>query len=94
MSREGEVGHVPEGGGGKFEKYPEGGTTSVSRKGETTELEYLTFDPGGLSTIDLRKLDQDSDSKKSPRCEPNKSTKSILEMSQETWPDNFQVKVP
>ena len=48
VALEREVRHIPEGGGGNFGKYPEGGTTSVSRKGDHTKSGYLTFDPGGM----------------------------------------------
>ena len=51
MAHEGEVGHVPEGGGRNFEQDPEGVTASVDRKGDPTKSGYLTFDPGGMSTI-------------------------------------------
>ena len=51
MSREGKVGHVPEGGGRNFEQYSEGGTSSVDREGDPTKLGYLTFDSGEMSTI-------------------------------------------
>ena len=46
-----------------------------------------------LSTINWRILYQGSGSNKSARGETNKSTKAILEMPQETCPDNFQVKI-
>ena len=46
-----EVRHVPEGGGGNFEKYPKGVTASVAREGDPTKSGYLNFDPGGMSTI-------------------------------------------
>ena len=65
----------------------------MARRGDNTTSEYLTFDPGGISTISWSKLDQDSESNKASRGETNKSTKEILEMPQETFPDNFQVKV-
>ena len=51
---EGEVRHVPEGGGGSFVKYPEGGNASVYREIETTKSGYLTFDPGVMFTIKRR----------------------------------------
>ena len=51
VDRERELGHVLYGGGGNFEQYPEGGTTIVAHEGDPTKSEYLTFDPGGISTI-------------------------------------------
>ena len=74
----GEVEHVQNRSDVNFEKYPEGGTTSVSHKGDPTKSGYLTFDPGGIHTINCSSLDQDSESNNSPRCEPNKITESIL----------------
>ena len=50
--------HVPEGGGGNFGKYPEGGTVIMASEGYPTKSGYLTFDPGGMSTINRRILDQ------------------------------------
>ena len=58
-----------------FEQYPEGGTVSVSRKGDPTKSGYLTFDLGGMSTINFSILDQDSDSNKSPKGKTDKSKK-------------------
>ena len=52
MDSNGEVGHAPEGGRGNFTLDSVGGTTSVNYKGDTTKLGYITFDPGGVSTID------------------------------------------
>ena len=49
--REGEVRHVSEGGDGNFGRYPEGGTASVAREEYTIKYGYLTFEPGGMSTI-------------------------------------------
>ena len=46
--------HVPEGGGGKFGKYPEGVTARVSRDRDPINSWYLTFDPGGIFTINWR----------------------------------------
>ena len=51
MACKGEVEHAPEGGGRNFEQYPEGGTDSVTRKVDPAKSGYLTFDPGGMSTI-------------------------------------------
>ena len=68
VAREGERGHDPEGGYGNIEKYPEWVTTSVTCKGDTTKSGYLTFDPGGISTIYLRPTwGQVSESSRSPR---------------------------
>ena len=66
-----EVGHVPEGGGGNFGKYTEGGTTSVARKRYTTKSGNLTFDPGMISTINWKPIGgQVSESIRFPRGEP------------------------
>ena len=54
MARQGEVGHVLEVGGGKFEKYHEGGTASVSHELYPTKSGYITFDPVGVFTINWR----------------------------------------
>ena len=43
----GEVRHVPDGGGGNFGQYIKVGTASVARERETTKSGYLKFDPGG-----------------------------------------------
>ena len=51
MDREGEVGHISEGGGGNFEQDTEGGTASVDRKREPTKLGYRKFNPFGVSAI-------------------------------------------
>ena len=53
-----EVRHVPEGGGGNFGQDPEGGTASVAHELDPPKSGYLAFDPGGMSTINWRKLDQ------------------------------------
>ena len=86
--------HIPEVGGRHFGQYPERGTASVAREGEPTKSGNLTFEPGGMSTINWRTLDQESYSNKASRGETNKITKSILEITQETCPDNCQVKFP
>ena len=39
-----------------FGQDPEGGTASVVCEVDTTKLGYLTFDPGGMSTINCRKI--------------------------------------
>ena len=49
-----EVGLIPEGGGGIFEQYYEGGTVIMAHKGYTTKSGYITFDPGVISTIKWR----------------------------------------
>ena len=54
MSKEVEVGHVPEGCGRKFTPYTVGSNTSMPCKGDQIKSVYLTFDPGGLSTINWR----------------------------------------
>ena len=54
----------------------------MARRGDNTTSEYLTFDPGGISTISWSKLDQEPESNKASRGETNKSTKEILEMPQ------------
>ena len=38
-------------GGKNYGQDPEGGTTSVAREGDPTKAGYLTFDPGGISTM-------------------------------------------
>ena len=78
MSCKGELGNVPDRGGGTFEQYPEGGTVSVAHKGDLTKSVYLNFDPSGMSTINWSKIDQESGSKKSSRWESNKITKVII----------------
>ena len=50
----GEVIHIPEGGGRKFGPDPERGTASVACYGDPKKSGYLTFDPGGISTINWR----------------------------------------
>ena len=50
-----EIMHTPEVVGGNFEQYYEGVATSVARKGDPTKTGCLTFDPGGMSTINWRK---------------------------------------
>ena len=49
-----EVENLPEGGGGKFEQYPGGGTAGVVRKGDPTKSGYLTFELSGMSKINWR----------------------------------------
>ena len=50
----GEARHTQEGYGRKFGQYTEGGMSSVAHEGDTTNSGYLTFDPGGISTINCR----------------------------------------
>ena len=88
------IGHVPEGGIGNFEKDPYGGTVSVARKGDPAKLGYFTFDPGVISTTNWRTLYQYSELNRAPRGKPNQSTKVILEIPQDTFLYNFQVKFP
>ena len=78
VAREGEVRHVPDLGGENFGQDLEGVTASVAREGDPTKSGWLTFEPGGVSTINFRALDQESDSNKASRGEQNKSTKAIL----------------
>ena len=54
MDHEGEVRQFPEVGGGNFGRYPKVFTTIVTLKGEPTKSGYLTFDPGGMFTINMR----------------------------------------
>ena len=70
--------HIPKRGGGNIRKYLEVGTASVDLKVDTTKSGYITFDPGGMSTIDYRALYQESESNKACRGETNKSTNTIL----------------
>ena len=61
----------PQGGGRKFEQYPEGSTTSVASEVEPTRSGYLNLDPGGMSKINWRqKGGQVSDYSRSPRGDP------------------------
>ena len=70
-----EVSHIPEGGGGNFVQDPEVGTTGVACEGETTKSGYLTFEPGGISTINWRLTGgQVLESSRSPRGEPSSET--------------------
>ena len=66
----------------------------MASEGDPTKSGYLTFDSGGMFTINRRILDKYSDSNKYYKGEPNKNTKLILEVPKDTHPDNFQVKVP
>ena len=87
------VRHVPETGGRKFGQYPECGTPSVACEGEPTKSGYLNFDPGEMSTINWRKLYQESDSNRDSIGKTKRSTKEIVVIPQETCPSNCQVKV-
>ena len=72
VAREKEVGHDPEGGGRNFDQDPEGVTASVSRKGYPTKSGYLTFDAGGMYTINWKPIgDQIPESNRPPRFEPS-----------------------
>ena len=51
LAHKGEVKHVPEGGGEKFGQDPKVGTTGVAREVDSIKSGFLTFDPGGMSTI-------------------------------------------
>ena len=94
VAREGEVRQVPEGGYRNFVQDTEGYTVSVGHGVDPTKSGYLKFYPGGMSTINKRKLYQESESNKASRGETNKNIEEILEMPQETSPENCKVKVP
>ena len=64
LACEGESGQAPGGSEGNLKPDPEVGTTSVVCKGDPTKSGYLNFDPIGMSTINWRKLDQESESNK------------------------------
>ena len=66
----------------------------MARKEEPTKSVCLTFVPGEIYTINWRILYQDSESNKVSRGETNKITKAILEIPQQTFLANIQVKVP
>ena len=59
LTCEGESGQAPEGSEGKLKPDLEGGTVRVAREGEPTKSGNLTFEPGGMSTINWRTLDQE-----------------------------------
>ena len=65
----------------------------MAREEEPTKSVCLTFVPGDISTINWRILYQYSESNKASIGETNKSTNSILEIPQQTFLTNFQVKV-
>ena len=46
----------------------------MARRGDNTTSEYLTFDPGGISTISWSKLDQEPESNKASRGEKFSTT--------------------
>ena len=54
VAHEGEVRHVAKGSGRKFEQDHEGGNESLDREGESTNLEYLSLELVGISTINWR----------------------------------------
>ena len=91
MNYEGEVRHVQEGGGSYFGQAYEGVTTIMYHKEETTKSGYLTFDPGGMYTINWKTpVFQVSSSRRAPRGDPssepnNKPTGS----SSISIPDNY-----
>ena len=67
---EGEVRHMPEGGGGNFGQDCEGSTVSVAHVGDTTKSGYLKFYQGGMSIIKFRpRGGQVSESRRAPRGE-------------------------
>ena len=51
LANRGEVGHVPEGGGRRFIPDPSGVTTSAVFYGDPTNSGNITFDPGGMYTM-------------------------------------------
>ena len=51
LACKGELVQAPESSEGNLKPYPEEGTASVAREGEPPKSGYLTFDPGGMSTI-------------------------------------------
>ena len=72
VARKGEERNTPEGGDRKFGQYQEEGTTIMARKGEPTKSGHLTFDLGGMSTINWRiSGGQVSESTRSRRGNPN-----------------------
>ena len=69
---EGEVRHHQDGRGRKFGQDTKGGTVSVAHEGDTTKSGYLTFEPGGMPTINRRKTGgQISESSRSHRGNPS-----------------------
>ena len=54
MDHKGELGHVPEGGGGNIEQDTAGGTISVAYKEYPTKSGHFTFDTVGFSIINWR----------------------------------------
>ena len=58
VSCKGEIGPLPEGGGETLTTYNVVVNSRVYFYGETTKSGYLTFDPGGMSTINWSKSDQ------------------------------------
>ena len=67
--------YIPEVGDGNFGKDPEGVTTRVDHEAEPTKSGYLTFYSDGISTLNRRKLYQESDLNKAYRGKTNKSKK-------------------
>ena len=72
ISCEVEVRHITEGCGENFLKDPEVGTASLTRNGNSTKSFYLTFDPGGMYTINWKTLYQELESNKAYRGETKK----------------------
>ena len=54
VAHKGEVRHAPEGSGRKFGQDHAGGTVSLDREGESTNLEYIYLGLVGMSTIKWR----------------------------------------
>ena len=54
MDFEGEVGHAPEGYGGNFTSGPVVDIANVDRVRDPTKSGYLSFEPGGVFTINWK----------------------------------------
>ena len=54
----------------------------MAHEGDPTKLGYLNFEICGMYKINWGKIDQESDSNKSHKSEPNKREKAILEIPQ------------
>ena len=72
------VGPIPEVYGTNFTLDTAQGTASMSYNVEPTKSGYITFDSGGITTINSMILYQESDSNKDIKGESNKITNSIL----------------
>ena len=71
--------HGSDGGGGNFGQDIEGGNTSVARELDTTKSGCLTFDPGGMSTINwspigVQVLEYSISSRGDPSSDPRHKT--------------------